>query len=149
MHHSIWLRPSDPFLDGFVAELTGRFDAPRFLPHVTLLKASSVPSIAGFAPEVELVFERLEITDDPAIVLRAAPSAAFDELSAQAADRFGGVTSAPHLSLIYFPVDPNEALRVCKEHLDLPLTLRFDRAELWNTIAELSQHPVERWERLE
>ena len=144
MHYSLWLIPAPlPIID----DLSEIFDAVRFLPHVTVLEAFERTGPIALHEPIELVFDHLECTAD-SIRMRARPDRAFSRLAEHARSVLGGDIPAPHLSLAYFPHDPEGARGFAFGMLDFPLSLRFDALEFWDTRGELSVENVRSWSRL-
>lgn len=152
VHHSIWATPAEPAYDDLIAQLAQRFDSPRFPAHVTLLEDfdSSMGDFSAvpFEP-FELVFDTVKVTDDPSIVLVASRSEPFEQQSAAVKAVFGGHVPEPHLSLAYFPRDVQEAKQLVEASIELPITIRFSRLELWDTKDRLAARPVRDWSLIE
>ncbi|MFT4308052.1 MAG: 2'-5' RNA ligase family protein [Candidatus Woesearchaeota archaeon] len=151
MHHSLWATPLDPVYDTIIAQLAERFKTPHFPAHVTILEGfeshASDPRFSqlSHAP-FELTFERVAITDDPAVVLEADPSEAYSKIAHEACGSFGGrIPDRIHLSLVYLPQNPTPVKELIEQSFTFPLTISFKRLELWDTKGPLTAASIKEW----
>jgi hypothetical protein len=151
MHHALWATPLDPVYDTIIAQLAEVFKTPRFPAHVTILEgfesAENDERFASLAAApFELVFERVVITDQQAIVLEASPSDAYASLACEAHERFAGtIPERIHLSLVYLPDDPEAVRALIERSFSFPLTIKFRRLERWDTKGSLSVQTINEW----
>ena len=151
MHHSLWATPLDPVYDTIIAQLAERFKTPHFPAHVTILEAfESEASDPRFSQLVcapfELTFERVAITDDPAVVLEAELTEGFTAFARTAHEAFGGrIPDRIHLSLVYLPKDPEAVERLVGSSFEFPLKIAFKRLELWDTRGPLNAQSIKEW----
>ena len=151
MHHSLWATPLDPVYDTVIAQLAERFKTPHFPAHVTILEGfeshASDPRFSQLSrTPFELTFERVAITDDPAVVLEADPSDAYSAIAHEARDLFeGSLPDRIHLSLVYLPKDPQAVERLIASSFTFPLTVSFKRLELWDTKGPLTAASIKEW----
>lgn len=156
----LWLLPmeSDAVgLSSLVRDLTRQAGATVFEPHVSIAgpletvddgAAAAVRQLRRHLP-VELTFTRVELSDGDwqrGMYLRAEPSPhllrlrdeAQDVLQLPARDYFA------HLSLVYSTASLDQCRAISAElPLNLPLRVRFDRLELWQTPLTVDQ--VKAW----
>ena len=145
MHHSLWATPIDPVYDTMIAQLAERCSTPHFPAHVTLLESFEGDELARLGSgSFDIVFSRVK-THGASVVLEADASEPFDALSSSARALFGGTIPPIHLSLVYFPKNPDEVRLAVEQALELPLTIRFSRLELWDTKGDLTPENVRSW----
>lgn len=146
MHHSLWVTPLDPVYDTMIAQLSERSKTPHFPAHVTALEGfdgdERYTQLAS--GPFEVVFVRVGIHGE-SVVLEADDSEPLAALSTSARELFGGDAPPIHLSLVYFSENIEEVRSAIEEALDLPLTIRFSRLELWDTKGDLTRENVREW----
>lgn len=105
-----WLIPAQPQLElfrEFIGILAREFDAPRFLPHVTLCSASSSVSAAKTLRDIRLSPITLRVADvsesskfTQTLIVRFRPDEGLDDLVRLLGSRSVPIKN-PHLSLLY------------------------------------------------
>ena len=159
--HSIWLMPAADdaaMLERLVEDLAGRFNAPRFQPHLTLVEDME-RSVEDLAPLVVRVSEGVASFEAPVAEIgvsdlffrsfyaRFAAEGPLLELKRRAIDKIlpGDIAEfMPHISLAY-GVEDTFAKRdavVEAENLLLGKPVRFDRICV---VASGKELPIESW----
>ena len=140
--HSLWLMPApsdEALLTGIVDELSNRFGAPLFAPHLTLQGDTETrpdllqEAITAAAEAVEAFAEPVSLVEGSDAYFRSfyarfAVSPALAKLK-QALDPAGLASFMPHVSLLYGPVeDTAKAAAIAEINARLAgRAIRFDR----------------------
>lgn len=166
--HSLWLLPApadEAMLAGVIGVLSGRFGAPPFAPHLTLLgdKVATAAALeraaAAAAAEVEAFSQAVAAVEGSDAFFRSfyARFAVSPALSAlkQALDPEGRDSFMPHVSLLYGPVEAAaKAAAIAEFETRLAgRAIRFDRIGVvtsgqdvpiaeWRVIASVALRPA-------
>jgi 2'-5' RNA ligase superfamily len=151
----VWLMPvpeDAAILEQRIEDCARVLGSPLFPPHLTLGTDPAVTRLAAVGPLSELPlgssFAVLEFGDDyfQGCYLRAEEDAALRELQARCVATLGSAAPRaypPHVSLAYGVLNAPERATAAALMTDLPVRIRFDRIELWE-----SSGPVSSWRKL-
>lgn len=159
--YSIWLMPSGKEFeryDGLIKELSQRFEAPAFQPHITLF--TGIPSLSdadfhqisilsALTTSFEIRLETLEASDDfyKALYLTAKPSSELDTFHKELSQIFTDINYdlKPHLSILYHQLSTKDQT-ILKTTLDRTLSQYFEAThiQIVKTKGEVSE-----WETIE
>jgi hypothetical protein len=150
----VWLVPAAPdaaLLRKQIDRAASLLSSPTFPPHVTMCSEPAVTKLAALGPLRDLpltvTLTALGFGDDyfHGCYLEATDDARLRELQARCVAALGGEAPRsypPHLSIAYGVLNEQQRTAVAAL-VDLPLTLTFDRLELWT-----SDGPVSSWRKL-
>ncbi|GIX48170.1 MAG: hypothetical protein KatS3mg131_2381 [Candidatus Tectimicrobiota bacterium] len=161
---SFWLIPAAQeraFFEALIARLAHQYEAPIFVPHVTVYASESTPeddaaailaqALAGMPPlHLRVTGIGYSKAFTQTLFVRFAPCAALEALSARLRARLARPSPyvlQPHLSLLYKHLPAEEKRRLAAT-LTLPgPTVRFDTAAAIAAAAETrTRQDVERWQ---
>jgi 2'-5' RNA ligase len=158
---SLWLVPDEPVRESLaeiIDELAGRFDAPRFPPHVTLLHGLSVREGEAVrrGAEMSRALEPLRLRASRVearprffrcLALRVEETLGLLTARAQAALTFAPSDDEayePHLSVLYGSLDATAQSAAADElRKHVPVAFGSSRLAVWRTTG-----PVAEWRKL-